>query len=152
MLASQLETAAKAVAGLGSSTGQTMSSVRAGWSGSGAAAILLVSGELADGVAGTAAALEQIVTAIRGYVPFLTDAQRKVNAYNLCVADASIAEHDGNDVSAIGAAYRAARLAGQACQAAGMQAASLITSAAGGLDTVFNPDEAAGIGSQLAER
>jgi hypothetical protein len=37
-------------------------------------------------------------------------------------------------------------------EAAGAQAASLTTSAAGGLETVFNPDEAAGIGSQLAER
>jgi hypothetical protein len=129
--ARQLDSAAKGTTSLSTSTQQTMSSIKtnAAWAGAGATASMALS---------IGPQLTKIATAIRDYAPALANAQDKVGAYNLYVADEAMA--GGNDPGYSTAMQNAAldaESAMQTWQTAAARAASAISGSATGLANVF---------------
>lgn len=133
--AGQLDEAASGTTGLASSTREAMGSTPS-WTGDAANAAKSLGNDLGDGVAAIPSPLQRITTAIRSYADSLSNAQEKVNTYNLYAADESVTVDDPGYMAAIQNAAQDAQSALDAWQTAGDQAASEVQAATAELQGV----------------
>jgi uncharacterized protein YukE len=139
--AARLEVAATGVADLSDGARQVTGSIRSSalWTGDAADAFSAFTGDLSQRAAAAQAPLSRIALAVRDYAGYLRAAQQKVAAYQ----SASLAaELSGNDAGYLGAAQIAGQQAESgivAWQAAGDRAAAEVSTAAGQLGGVFDP-------------
>ena len=146
-LASQLEMAASGAHSLGGSTADTMTLVReaAQWTGSGATVASDLASDLGSKMTGTAEPLLQIASAVRSYADDLQAAQQAVGAYNLSVADQTMAAGSPGYAEEMQTLGDAATKAMTTWQQSATKAASTITEAADQLGGTFKLPPADGI-------
>jgi uncharacterized protein YukE len=139
-LADQLEVLGKETGNLGASTRQAAAAIPSGadWTGDAADSFSAFAGDLGQGAGAAEAPLQQMAAAVRQYAGYLSTAQEKTQAFN-SIARAAQSDSSGSLLGEAEMAGQDAMGALQALQAAGDQAATAVTSAAGGLGDLFKP-------------